>query len=123
MHAIVYTGTTFDTTLAVGFRRTNADLIKIDLINHLFTRRGERVMMPNYGTALQDLLFESLDDLLKTRVANEIQTVLDADPRIELLNMSVSADEQYNKLTVDILVRFIELDVIDNINLDLPLAG
>ena len=119
---VLYKGATFDTDLSKGFKRTDSDLIKIDLLNHLFTRKGERAMMPNFGTSLQDLLFEPLDELLKTRIANEIQSVVDYDPRIELLSLSVVASEDENSLTCDLLIRFIELEVIDNLNIDLQLG-
>ena len=119
----LYLGTTLDTTLDVGFGRSNAALIKKDLLNHLFTRKGERVDMPNFGTNLKDLLFEPLDELLKTRIAGEIQAVIDYDPRVELLSITVAADEDRHTLTVELIVRFIEIQVIDNINLDLQLAA
>ena len=118
----LYNGMSLDTTLNNGFRKTDSDLIKIDLLNHLFTRKGERLMMPNFGTSIQDLLFEPMDQLLETRIGNEIQTVIDYDPRIELINMSVNADEDRNKLTIEILLRFIELKIVDTINLDLPIG-
>jgi len=117
-----YIGGTFSTNLSSGFRRTDVDLIKIDLLNHLFTRKGERIMMPNFGTNLQDLLFEPLDELLQTRISNEIEQVIVYDPRVELLNMTLTVSEDESSMTVDVLVRFVELDIIDVINLDLPLG-
>ena len=68
----VYVGGTFDTDLGKGFRRTGADLIKKDLIYHLFTRRGERVMLPDFGTDLQDIVFEPNDPVTQDRISGEI---------------------------------------------------
>lgn len=118
---VVYYGGSFDSSLDKGFRKVDADIVKIDLLNHLFTRKGERPMMPTFGTSLQDLLFEPINALMKSRIANEVQTVIDYDPRVELLNISVIVDEDANSIKVVCLVQFIELDIIDTINLDLNL--
>ena len=45
-----------------SFKINDVELIKLDLLNHIFTRRGERVMMPRFGTIIPDLVFEPLDD-------------------------------------------------------------
>ena len=38
------------------------DLIKQDLVNHFYTRKGERVMNPNFGSVIWDMLYEPLDE-------------------------------------------------------------
>ena len=43
------------------FLLTDVELVKLDLLNHIFTRRGERVKMAQFGTRIPDLAFEPLD--------------------------------------------------------------
>lgn len=119
---VIYKGGSFDTTLADGFKKVDSELIKSDLLTHLFTQKGERVMMPNFGTNLRTLVFEPLDDLLKERIAEEIQAVVDYDPRVQLLQMIVDTNEDQNEITVEVLLRFVELEVIDTLNIDVPLG-
>jgi len=116
----IYVGGTFDTDLGKGFRRTGAELIKQDLIYHLFTRRGERVMMPDFGTDLQDMVFEPNDPITQDRISSEIQAVIDHDPRVELIRSVVDVDEDNHTISVEVLLRFIELEIIDTLNLDIP---
>jgi len=116
----IYVGGTFDTDLGKGFRRTGAELIKQDLIYHLFTRRGERVMMPDFGTDLQDMVFEPNDPITQDRISSEIQAVIDHDPRVELIRSVVDVDEDNHKISVEVLLRFVELEIIDTLNLDIP---
>jgi len=116
----IYVGGTFDTDLGKGFRRTGAELIKQDLIYHLFTRRGERVMMPDFGTDLQDMIFEPNDPITQDRISSEIQAVIDHDPRVELIRSVVDVDEDNHKISVEVLLRFIELEIVDTLNLDIP---
>ncbi len=115
----VYVGGTFDTDLGKGFRRTGADLVKQDLLYHLFTRRGERVMMPEFGTDIQDMVFEPNDPITQDRINSEIQAVIDHDPRVELIRSVISVDEDNYKITIEILLRFIELEIVDTLNLDI----
>ena len=116
----IYVGGTFDTDLGKGFRRTGAELIKQDLIYHLFTRRGERVMMPDFGTDLQDMIFEPNDPITQDRIGSEIQAVIDHDPRVELIRTVVDVDEDNHKISVEVLLRFVELEIVDTLNLDIP---
>ena len=44
------------------FSITDLDLIKQDLFNHFNIRRGEKLMNPNFGTIVWDLLFEPLTE-------------------------------------------------------------
>ena len=40
---------------------TDADLVKRDLLNHFYTRIGERVMRPTFGSVIWDYLMEPED--------------------------------------------------------------
>ena len=37
---------------------TDTNLIKRDLLNHFYTKKGERVMRPNFGSIIWDMLME-----------------------------------------------------------------
>ncbi|MCG8346019.1 MAG: GPW/gp25 family protein [Chlorobiales bacterium] len=51
----------------------------------LSTLPGERVMLPQYGCNLDELLFESLDTRMKTLMADKVESaILYHEPRIEL---------------------------------------
>ena len=45
-----------------NFVMTDMELVKEDLVNHIFTRKGERVRMAQFGTAIPDLVFEPLTE-------------------------------------------------------------
>lgn len=51
----------------------------------LTTARGERVMLPQYGCNLDELVFESLDARMKTLMSDKVESaILYHEPRIEL---------------------------------------
>jgi hypothetical protein len=54
----------------------------------LTTVRGERMMLPQYGCNLDELVFESLDTRMKTLMADKVESaILYHEPRIELENV------------------------------------
>ena len=57
--------------------------IRESLLILLSTIRGERVMRPDYGTSVQDLIFESLDFNTGTLIADEVKkAILIHEPRV-----------------------------------------
>ena len=51
----------------------------------LSTRPGERLMLPQYGCNLDELLFETLDTRMKTLMADKVlSAILYHEPRIKL---------------------------------------
>lgn len=51
----------------------------------LSTAQGERIMQPQYGCNLEELVFESLDTRMKTLMADKVESaILYHEPRIEL---------------------------------------
>ncbi len=56
----------------------------------LRTAPGERVMLPDYGCYLEDLLFESVDSTLTTLMAYNIKTaILYYEPRIDVEKVNI----------------------------------
>ena len=53
--------------------RNSIDLYKSQLYTLMFTNKGERVMMPEFGTNIQALLFEPYDENIYERIRSEIQ--------------------------------------------------
>lgn len=104
-----------------SFLITDVELIKTDLMNHIFTRRGERVMMPTYGTSIPDLVFDPLDEDLVETVSDEIRSVVDFDPRVSLISLDVVPDYDNNLLTASLAVFYIELNVSDSFNFNIIL--
>jgi len=73
----------------------------------LSTRLGERVMLPDYGCNLDELLFEGLNRTLITYVSDLIETaILYHEPRIEVISIDISeTDPLEGKLIIEIDYR------------------
>lgn len=60
----------------------DTELIKQDLKNYFSTRRGERVMMPEYGTIIYDIMMDPLDETSIQEIKKDIELGISQDPRV-----------------------------------------
>jgi phage baseplate assembly protein W len=77
-----------------GSKLYDFDLIKQDLINQFYTRRGQRVMNPMFGTIIWDLLMEPLTEQVKEALTNDITRICNADPRVYPIQIKINEEER-----------------------------
>lgn len=77
-----------------GFKLYDFELIKQDIVNHFNTRRGSRVMNPNFGSIIWDLLMEPMTDRIKNLLVDDIKTICNYDPRVYPLNININEYER-----------------------------
>ncbi len=106
-------------TQSKTFVLSDMELVKQDLLNHIYTRRGSRRMMADYGTMIPDVPFESLTDSLVETIISELERVFDMDPRVENLRIDVDQAPDQNALVVSALLRYVELQVVDALVFDI----
>jgi len=56
---------------------TTVEHVKANLVNVLSTSRGERVLRPDFGTRLEEFLFEPLTPQTEAEIQSEIESVVD----------------------------------------------
>ena len=97
----------------------DVELVKLDLLNHIFTQRGTRVMMPTFGTTIPELTFEPLDDEMLDELYEQVKVVLNYDPRVEIIKLVIVPDYDTNSVVVEASLFYIELDTVDDFNLNI----
>lgn len=74
---------------------TDVEDINNSLIILLSTRPGERVMFPDFGCDLQEMLFKPLDLTLTTQMKGIIErAILYHEPRINILSIEIDTTEE-----------------------------
>jgi phage baseplate assembly protein W len=72
----------------------------------LATARGERRMRPDFGCGINDLVFQNNNAATAGRVSREVNdALLRFEPRVEVLNVQVSAADGGATMLVDIAYR------------------
>ena len=101
------------------FMLTDIDLVKLDLLNHIYTRKGERVMMPNFGTRIPDLPFEPLDQITLDILEEDLRSVFTFDPRVELLELQIIPYYDNNAVVASARLLYVELSIAGNLDLNI----
>lgn len=102
----------FNKAAKVAVTTAGEEDIKKSLEILLSTRIGERVMLPEYGCNLEELLFQPLDLSLKTYVKDLIKTaILYYEPRIDVLKIEIDTT---NELAGELLIKIDYLIRITN---------
>lgn len=102
------------------FSLNDIELVKQDLLNHIFTIKGERVMMPNFGTRIPSLAFEPNDEQTRQIVEDDLRSVFDYDPRVELLSLNIMTLPDNNAIVAMADLLYIELNVTDVLRIEVP---
>lgn len=97
------------------FRLTDLALIKRDLLNHFAIRKGEKLMNPEFGSLIWNMLFEPLTADIKALIVEDIQRVTSYDPRVRIDNVLV--DQFEYGLQVQVEMTFLPDDLSDVLRL------
>jgi phage baseplate assembly protein W len=87
-----------------NFKIYDTECIRQDILNQFNTRKGERVMNPEFGTIIWDAIFEPLTQSIKDEIAEDIRTILGNEPRI--VTEDVKIDEFQTGILLEITVRY-----------------
>jgi phage baseplate assembly protein W len=84
-----------------------AEKIRQSILLILSTAPGERVMLPEYGCGIHELLFEANTAALRASVQSQVQEALTRwEPRIDVLNVRVEPGGEFaNQLLIRIDYR------------------
>lgn len=84
-----------------------ADKVRQSILLVLATRRGERVMRPDFGAGLEDFLHEPITTTTTALIRHRVETALvQWEPRIDVMAVTVeAADRRLGRLDVTIEYR------------------
>ena len=97
---------------------TNIDLVKQDLLNHIFTIKGERVHMPGFGTRIPLLTFEQNDELTRSIIEEDLRMVFEYDPRVRLISLNVMNLPDNNAIVAMADLFYLEFNVTDMLRIE-----
>lgn len=84
---------------------SNIELVKRDILNHFATSMGERVMLPEFGTRIYQLLFDPFDEYTKNAIIEDAVRVIKSEPRVELITVDVFQQDQALTVSMDLLFK------------------
>jgi len=99
--------------------------VKSNLSNFLKTRRGERRMMPEFGTRLYTVLFEQQDENMNEIVKNLLREEISfwipevSVDKISIINTENSSNDDNYKLRITLEFTVIQTDQRDTLDFEL----
>lgn len=97
------------------FRLTDFDLVKQDLINHFHIRKGEKLMNPNFGTIIWNVLYEPLTEDLKSVITSDVKAIAAYDPRIAIDNIIITEFDR--GIQIELELRYLQTNQTNLMNL------
>jgi phage baseplate assembly protein W len=88
-----------------NFKLYDINLVKQDLINHFYIRKGEKLENPEFGTVIWDMLFEPFTPDVKEIIAKDVETIVNYDPRITVQEVQIDSTDQGMRIQVELIYR------------------
>lgn len=96
----------------------NVELIEEDLFNELFTIKGERLEMPDFGTRIPLLMFEPNDTQTADVLKEDVTQTIKNDPRVELIDCDIISQPDSHRLICVAKVRYKEFNVVKDLRVE-----
>lgn len=85
-----------------NYKLFDVDLVKQDLINHFYIRKGEKLENPDFGTVIWDILFEPFTEEVKEIISKDVETIINYDPRIQVNEIQIDSTDQGIRIQADL---------------------
>jgi phage baseplate assembly protein W len=117
----VYKGFSSNNPNAKNNMLYDADLIKQDIYNHFMTAKGERVMLPDFGSIIWDHLYNPLDEVTKSIVKEDAKQIVSQDPRVALTYCSVVGFE--HGIIVNLTLTILPQNMVEQMSIEFNVNG
>jgi phage baseplate assembly protein W len=100
-----YKGFSTVSTSSHGAKLYDFDIIKQDIVNHFNTRKGEKLMNPEFGSIIWDLLMEPLTEQVRDLLTQDIETICNYDPRVTPTQINLNEYDDGYILEITLLLK------------------
>ena len=88
-------------------RLYDIELAKQDLLNEIYTRKGERVMEPEFGSIVWELLFDPIGEQAQQDIKADMIKIVRRDPRWNLEEVQSNQTTDQSSITVQLDLTFV----------------
>lgn len=104
-----------------NFKSYDIELVKQDIINHFYIRKGEKLMNPDFGTVIWDVLFEPFTEEVKKIITDDVQAIINYDPRIAINAVNIDSTDMGIRVEADIV--YLPFNVNERMTFDFDKAN
>lgn len=93
------------------------DLIRSSIFMILTTRKGTRIMNPDFGSPFMEMVYEQNDVILRTEILNYVKTSLSEwEPRISINEVKIKSLNQDVTVMINYTILVTGENITDTIN-------
>jgi phage baseplate assembly protein W len=86
-----------------NFKLYDIELVKRDLMNHFYIRKGEKLENPDFGTIIWDMLFENFTSEVRRLITEDVEQIINYDPRVKVNTLTIDSTDQGIRIQADIV--------------------
>jgi phage baseplate assembly protein W len=86
-----------------NFKLYDIELVKRDLMNHFYIRKGEKLENPNFGTIIWDMLFENFTAEVRRLITEDVEQIINYDPRVKVNALTIDSTDQGIRIQADVV--------------------
>jgi len=86
-----------------NFKLYDIELVKRDLMNHFYIRKGEKLENPNFGTIIWDMLFENFTSEVRRLITEDVEQIINYDPRVTVNSLTIDSTDQGIRIQADVV--------------------
>ena len=86
-----------------NFKLYDIELVKRDILNHFYIRKGEKLENPNFGTIIWDMLFENFTSEVRRLITEDVEQIINYDPRVKVNSLTIDSTDQGIRIQADIV--------------------
>jgi len=101
----------------------DAVAVKQSIANLFNWRRGQRILDPLYGNILYEYVYQPINDVTIKNLKSAVIQMLKYEPRITILSLNVTANEDDHLLHVELTYLIPKLNVIEGFNTSIQIIS
>lgn len=98
-----------------SFALYDISVIKQDIINHFHIRQGEKLENPEFGTIIWEVLYEPLTDNLRQAIVQNVEDIINYDPRVAADNVIVDTYE--SGIQIECVLTYLDYSIAETMQL------
>ena len=91
------------TEIKNNFKLYDIELVKRDILNHFYIRKGEKLENPNFGTIIWDMLFENFTSEVRRLITEDVEQIINYDPRVKVNALTIDSTDQGIRIQADVV--------------------
>lgn len=84
------------------FRLTDVELVKRDLINHFSIKKGQKLMNPEFGSIIWNMLYEPMTADVESTIVEDVKRIVNYDPRLRVDGVLINEFEYGLQIQIDL---------------------